>query len=81
MNDGTCYVGRLIVHPDLKNQGIGTKLLKAIKYHFSGTKRFELFTGHRSERTIHLYEKNGYLEFRRERASKNIILVFMEKIT
>jgi RimJ/RimL family protein N-acetyltransferase len=55
--------------------------LKAIKYHFSGTKRFELFTGHRSERTIHLYEKNGYLEFRRERASKNIILVFMEKIT
>jgi ribosomal protein S18 acetylase RimI-like enzyme len=80
MNYGTCYVGRLIVHPDLQNQGIGTKLLKAMEHHFSGAKRFELFTGHRSERNIHLYEKNGYREFRREQASKNIIMVFMEKI-
>jgi hypothetical protein len=43
-------------------------------------KRFELFTGHRSERNIYLYEKNGYHEFRREQASKNIIMLFMEKI-
>jgi ribosomal protein S18 acetylase RimI-like enzyme len=80
MNHSTCYVGRLIVHPDLQNQGIGGKLLKAIECHFSGAKRFELFTGHRSKRNIHLYEKNGYREFRREQASKNIIMVFMEKI-
>jgi ribosomal protein S18 acetylase RimI-like enzyme len=80
MNHGTCYVGRLNVHPDLQNQGIGTKLLKAIERNFSGANRFELFTGHRSERNIHLYEKNGYREFRREQASKNIIMVFMEKI-
>lgn len=28
MNQATCLVGRLIVHPNLQNQGIGTKLLK-----------------------------------------------------
>jgi GNAT superfamily N-acetyltransferase len=80
MNQATCLVGRLIVHPNLQNQGIGTKLLKAIESHFSGARRFELFTGYRSERNIHLYEKNGYREFRREQASPNIIIVFMEKI-
>ena len=25
--EGTCYIGRLIVHPDFQNQGIGTKLM------------------------------------------------------
>ena len=25
--DGTCYVGRLAVHPELQNQGIGTALI------------------------------------------------------
>ena len=80
MNHGTCYVGRLSVNPDLQNQGIGKKLLNAIERHFSGAKRFELFTGHRSERNIHLYEENGYREFRREQASKNIVMVFMEII-
>ena len=80
MSHGTCFVGRLIVHPDFQNQGIGTKLLKAIEGHFNNAKRFELFTGHRSERNIHLYEKNGYCEFRKEQASKYLIMVFMEKI-
>jgi ribosomal protein S18 acetylase RimI-like enzyme len=80
INHGTCYVGRLIVHPDLQNQGIGAKLLETIEGHFSSADRFELFTGHRSYRNIHLYEKNGYHEFRTEQASKNITMVFMEKI-
>src|SRR5208283_1317204 len=79
MNHGTCYVGRLMVHPDFQNQGIGTKLLQAIEHHCSGAKRFELFTRHRSERNTHLYEKNRYREFRREQPSKNIIMVFMGK--
>ncbi len=80
LSRGTCHVGRLIVHPDFQNQGVGTKLLKAIESHFKDTERFELFTGHRSDRNIYLYEKNGYREFRREQASKNIAMVFMEKI-
>ena len=29
--DGTCFVGRLIVHPEYQNQGIGTRLLAEIE--------------------------------------------------
>ncbi len=35
----TCYVGRLIVHPDFQNQGIGTKLLNNIENIFN-SKRY-----------------------------------------
>ncbi len=41
----TCCVGRLIVHPDFQNQGIGTKLLNEIESLFRTCRRFELFTG------------------------------------
>ena len=27
LEDGTCYIGRLIVHPEFQNQGIGKKLM------------------------------------------------------
>jgi len=80
VSQDTCYIGRLIVDPDFQNQGIGTKLLEAIEGQFNNVKRFELFTGYRSERNIHLYEKNGYREFRREQVSKKLMMVFMEKV-
>ena len=42
--DNTCYIGRLMVHPDFQNRGIATKLLMEIEKCFSCV-RFELFTG------------------------------------
>ena len=39
MIDGTCYIGRLLVHPDYQNKGIGTELLKKIKKNFKDCKR------------------------------------------
>jgi ribosomal protein S18 acetylase RimI-like enzyme len=78
-NRGTCFVGRLIVHPEQQKKGIGTKLMETIENRFRSTKRFELFTGSRSEGNIHLYEKLGYRIFRKERLSAKVILVFMEK--
>jgi ribosomal protein S18 acetylase RimI-like enzyme len=32
---GTCYIGRLAIHPDLQNQGIGTALMKEIEKYYT----------------------------------------------
>ncbi|MBN2011837.1 GNAT family N-acetyltransferase [candidate division KSB1 bacterium] len=45
--EGTCYIGKVIVHPDFQNQGIGARLLQKIEQTFSHAKRYELFTGAR----------------------------------
>ena len=46
--DGTCFIGKLIVHPDHQNHGLGTHLLREIEVTFEGAARFELFTGSKS---------------------------------
>jgi ribosomal protein S18 acetylase RimI-like enzyme len=75
----TCYVERLIVHPNFRRQGIGTALLRHIETLFPSARRFELFTGHKSESNIRLYERLGYRAFRQERVNEKVTLVFMEK--
>ena len=76
--DGTCHIGRLIVHPDFQNRGIGSRLLRAIEGKFA-PKRFELFTGEHSERNLYLYKKFGYREFKRVPLNEKTTLVFLEK--
>jgi ribosomal protein S18 acetylase RimI-like enzyme len=79
--DGTCFIGRLIVHPDLQRHGIGTRLMQAIEAQFQGeVGRYELFTGHKSEGNIRLYQRLGYRVFRSERVSDALTLVYMEKL-
>jgi ribosomal protein S18 acetylase RimI-like enzyme len=75
----TCYIGRLVVHPDFQNRGIGTRLLNEIEYIFRDAKRFELFTGHRSERNLYLYQKSGYQICKTERIHAHLSLVYLEK--
>jgi ribosomal protein S18 acetylase RimI-like enzyme len=77
--DNTCYVGRLMVHPDFQNRGIATKLLMEIERMFS-CNRFELFTGEKSVKTIRLYEKLGYKRFKVEKPAANVTLVFLKKM-
>ncbi len=76
--DGTCYIGRLIVHPDYQNRGIGKKLMGAIEKCFEGV-RCELFTGHLSEKNLAFYERLGYKRFKTEKVSDDLQLVYMEK--
>ena len=76
----TCFVGRLIVHPDSQNRGIGSRLMEKIEAAFAQARRFELFTGHRSERNLYLYQKLGYRPFRREQVTTALTLVYLEKV-
>lgn len=79
VKQGTCYIGKLIVHPDHQNQSIGTRLMHEIEGRFKNTQRFELFTGRKSARNLYLYRKLGYTEFKRQVISERLTLVFLEK--
>jgi GNAT superfamily N-acetyltransferase len=81
MKDRTCFIRRLIVHPDLQNRGIGTKLMTEIEKHFAKAKRFELFTGYRSKRNIYLYLKVGYQLFKIETIRPSLKLLYLEKFS
>jgi ribosomal protein S18 acetylase RimI-like enzyme len=77
---GTCYIGRLIVHPDFQNQGIGTQLMNEIEEIFNQCQKWELITGHLSKKNIKLYEKLGYDIVRKEKLTSDLNLVYLEKI-
>lgn len=77
-DNGTCYVGKLMVLHSYRNQGIGTRLLKAIEAAFPGC-RYELFTGYLSADNLRLYESLGYRRYKEERTGDNMVLVYMEK--
>jgi len=78
--DGTCCIGRLVVAPEYQGRGFGSALLAAIEEAFAHVRRFELFTGHKSERNLSLYTARGYAEFRRQREDDAVTLVFLEKL-
>jgi ribosomal protein S18 acetylase RimI-like enzyme len=79
LKDGTCHVGRLVVHPRLQRRGLGTRLMREIEASFPDARRYELFTGHLSEGNLRLYRRLGYQEFSEEAISPSLRLVFLEK--
>ncbi len=77
--DGVCHIGRLIVHPDWQNLGIGSRLLRVVERCFKEAKCYELFTSERSTRNIYLYEKLGYRLFKQEKLNERVNLVYLVK--
>ena len=77
--DGSCLVGRLMVHPHVQRRGLGTRLMRAIEERFAACDRFELFTGHLSKGNLRLYQRLGYTTFREESVSARLRLVHLEK--
>ena len=76
--DNTAYIGKLMVHPDYRTRGYGSRLLKEIERCYIN-KRFELFTSTRSVDNIRLYEKCGYKIFDRKPVTDELEFVYMEK--
>ncbi|MET9555994.1 GNAT family N-acetyltransferase [Streptomyces sp. NPDC006645] len=81
-SEGTARIGKLIVHPRMRHHGLGGRLLDAIEGSFAGAeaaKRFQLFTGHRSEGNLRLYRSKGYAPVASEPTGPGLTLVTLEK--
>lgn len=76
--NGSVYIGKLIVHPKRQRQGIGTALLSEIEAHYPD-QRYELFTGSKSAGNIALYKRLGYKIFTVKRIDDNLEFVYLEK--
>lgn len=77
--NGTVYIGKLIVAPQHQKKGIGTALLHEIET-VCPSNRYELFTSDKSQRNLMLYEKAGYIRFKEKELSPALRFVYLEKI-
>ena len=76
--DNTVYIGKLMVHPQYRNKGIGKKLLKEIESVYPDC-RYELFTSTLSINNLRLYESIGYKEYERQKVNDMLTFVYLEK--
>ena len=76
--NGSAFIGKLMVHPQSQGRGIGTMLLRAIEAELSDH-RYELFTSTKSISNIRLYERLGYRIFRQETITDELQFVYLEK--
>lgn len=75
---GNVYIGKLMVHPEMQRNGIGTKLLEAIEKEYPG-QRYELFTSTKSISNIRLYERLGYKTYKEVQVSEDLHFIYLEK--
>lgn len=76
--EDTLYIGKLIVHPDVQGNGIGTALLREIES-ICPSERYELFTSSKSVANLRLYERVGYRKFREAQIADDLKFVYLEK--
>lgn len=79
LEEDTCFVGRLIVHPEWQRGGIGTRLMREIEARMAGARQFEVFTGSRSEGNIRFYNRLGYEACVSLAVSPRMTLLYMRK--
>lgn len=78
--DGTCFIGRVIVHPEYQNRGIGRKLMLSVEEIFPQCHKFSLFTGKNSEKNLYFYGSLGYNQVREEYVHDTLTFVYLEKV-
>ena len=76
--DGTFYIGKLMVHPEHQKKGFGGKLMAAIE-EYAEQPRFELFTPKASAHNIRFYNNLGYRAFGEKRHECGVDFLLMEK--
>ena len=78
--EGTAHIGRLAVMSQWQGRGYGSALLTAI---LSAAKaaRYELFTSAKSERNLRLYEKFGFVQYKKAQTANGVELIWLEKIS
>ncbi len=77
-HNGTIHIGKLMVHPDFRGRGYGSRLLSEIEGCFP-KKRYELFTSSKSCGNIRLYQKAGYTIFDCKPVNDELQFVYLEK--
>lgn len=78
--DKVCYIGRLIVHPDYQNKGIGKILMKNIEKHFYKCSTYSLFTGKNSLKNLYFYNSLGYQQTKEKKVNEKLIFIYLEKV-
>ena len=76
--NNVCHVGKLIVHPNYQNKGIGRALMIEIEKKFTTCSKYLLFTGEITPNTLYLYTKLGYKEI--SRTYDSACMIIMEKL-
>lgn len=76
---GTCFIGKLIVTPEKQNRGVGKNLLRYAEGVFSQCSRYELFTSEKSTKNMYIYENSGYRIYHTKKISEKLTLVYLEK--
>ncbi|MCC8165599.1 MAG: GNAT family N-acetyltransferase [Planctomycetes bacterium] len=74
----TLCIGKLMVLPEYRGQGLGTRLLTTIEKYFP-VFRCELFTSSKSTRNMALYERLGYVRYKEEMVAPGLQLVYFHK--
>jgi ech hydrogenase subunit C len=75
----SAFLSRLLVHPYFQGRGIGHRLVAEMEKSFPTVKRFEVFTGQKSERNLAQFRKLGYQEFKTAPFTPAITWVYLQK--
>lgn len=75
---GRYILGKLMIHPQHRHHGYGTRLLEEIEQ-YCPEKRYELFTSIRSKENIRLYQRMGCKTFKHKVINDELQFVYFEK--
>lgn len=77
--DGSLYIGKLIVHPKVREKEIGMGLLNELE-RLCPKPRYELLMGCKSDDDLRPFKRLGYRRFKERQVTRGLKLVSLEKL-